>query len=379
MEWVKLCDVAEVIMGQSPKSEYCNDNKEGLPFYQGVSDFGEIFPVPAKYCTEPKKMAEIDDILIGVRAPVGDLNISNSKCCIGRGVAAIRANEKFISKKYLFYFLKTQKQYFEINSTGSTFKAINKSVLSETLVPIIGINKQKIIEHILDRIENIIRKRKEQILSYDDLIESLLKNILNNPNNNKVDLEKFLEDITAGKSLAGKEKSNFKVLKTSCVFTGHFDENEWKYLPKDYIPQEKHIIKEGDILVSRMNTSELVGASVYVYKDYEDLTVPDRLWILKLKNNISGIYLWKFFQTNFYRNQIQNISTGTSGSMKNISQKNFRKLEIIYPPIELQNKFADYVIKIEEEKKKLNSSLKELEDLFDALMQEAFSGNLFKD
>lgn len=377
MEWVRLGDITEILDNRRvPLNNEERSKISNLKLYpycgaNGIIDYIDEF------------IFDEDEEIICVAEDGGAWGylqkcsyIMKEKCWVNNHAHVLKAKSNFNSK-FLNYYL----NYKDLSNhiTGTTRGKLTQKEVKNILIPNFKLEKQNIIVNFLSRIETLIRNRKEQILSYDDLIESLLKNILNNPNNNKVDLEKFLEDITAGKSLAGKEKSNFKVLKTSCVFTGHFDENEWKYLPKDYIPQEKHIIKEGDILVSRMNTSELVGASVYVYKDYEDLTVPDRLWILKLKNNISRIYLWKFFQTNFYRNQIQNISTGTSGSMKNISQKNFRKLEIIYPPIELQNKFAEYVIKIEEEKKKLNSSLKELEDLFDALMQDAFSGNLFKD
>lgn len=379
MEWVKLCDVAEVIMGQSPNSEYCNDNKEGLPFYQGVSDFGEIFPVPTKYCTEPKKIAEIDDILIGVRAPVGDLNISNSNCCIGRGVAAIRANEKFISKKYLFYFLKTQKQYFEINSTGSTFKAINKSVLSETLVPIIDINKQKIIEDMLDRVENIIRKRKEQIQAYDDLIESLFSNITTFEN--EVILKKLIK-VNPSKNEVKKLDDNLLVsfvpmedVSENCeLFLNH--EKKIKDVYKGFT-----YFRDNDVVVAKITPCFENGKGALMKglkngigfgtTEFHVLRISD----LKKVNPIWLFYLTRSKKFRLY-GELQ--MTGSAGQ-KRISKSFIENYKINLPPIELQNKFAEYVIKIEEEKKKLNSSLAELETLFDALMQEAFSGNLFKD
>ena len=377
MEWVKLCDVAEVIMGQSPKSEYCNDNKEGLPFYQGVSDFGEIFPVPTKYCTEPKKIAEIDDILIGVRAPVGDLNISNSNCCIGRGVAAIRANEKFISKKYLFYFLKTQKQYFEINSTGSTFKAINKSVLSETLVPIIDINKQKIIEDMLDRIENIIRKRKEQIQAYDDLIESLF---LSSIDNSKYELIKINDLILEKpKRLSKDNTSSISYFDISSIDNLKNVIKEEKIITEvsDRPGRAKQILEKNDILLSNVRPN----LKNIAYFDFNNtcLAIGSTGFTI-LRSDIKRInprFLFYSVLTEEFTEKLLINSTGASYPA--VKEEIVRDQTIKVPPIELQNKFADYVIKIEEEKKKLNSSLKELEDLFDALMQEAFSGNLFKD
>jgi type I restriction enzyme S subunit len=89
-EIVKLKEIAVIIMGQSPKSEFYNTNREGLPFFQGCSEFGALRPVPKKWCTKPLKIAYKDDILMSVRAPVGALNIADRKCIVGRGLCAIR-------------------------------------------------------------------------------------------------------------------------------------------------------------------------------------------------------------------------------------------------------------------------------------------------
>src|SRR3989344_5980641 len=88
---VKLGDIADLNMGQSPKSEFYNDHGEGLPFFQGVTDFGERVPEETMYCSKPTKVVEPGDVLISVRAPVGDVNIAEKKSCIGRGVAGVRA------------------------------------------------------------------------------------------------------------------------------------------------------------------------------------------------------------------------------------------------------------------------------------------------
>src|SRR3989337_815218 len=88
--WTRLGEVSEIILGQSPPSSTYNKNGNGLPFYQGKLEFGNIYPTPQKWCTAPKKIAEKEDVLISVRAPVGPTNISPERCCIGRGLAAIR-------------------------------------------------------------------------------------------------------------------------------------------------------------------------------------------------------------------------------------------------------------------------------------------------
>ncbi len=121
----KLGEFFEIIMGQSPKGESYNENKEGIIFYQGRSDFGVRFPTERIYTTEPTRFAEKFDTLISVRAPVGDLNIALERCCLGRGLGAIR------SKYFSFAFYTAKSLVSEIKSfqSGTVFDAINKKDL----------------------------------------------------------------------------------------------------------------------------------------------------------------------------------------------------------------------------------------------------------
>jgi type I restriction enzyme S subunit len=177
-EEVLLKDITDIIMGQSPPSSTYNTNKVGLPFYQGKKEFGDLFPTPEKYCSEPKKIAESNDILISVRAPVGPTNICKEKSCIGRGLAAIRTKEK-IKKYYLFYYLK----YFVFNliekSTGTTFNAISKDTLEGFKVSLFSLlEQQQIIQEIKSRLSvcDKVEKTVEQNLSkIEYLRQSILK------------------------------------------------------------------------------------------------------------------------------------------------------------------------------------------------------------
>ena len=103
----KLKEICTITMGQSPDSKTYNSKKNGLPFFQGNADFGEKYPTARVYCSEPKKIAESNDILISVRAPIGALNFSKEQCCIGRGLASLRVKENDLcGKEYLYAFLK---------------------------------------------------------------------------------------------------------------------------------------------------------------------------------------------------------------------------------------------------------------------------------
>ena len=170
MEYKKLKGVAIINMGQSPDSSSYNEDGEGVPFFQGKADFGDINPVVRMYTSSPKKLAEESDILMSVRAPVGDVNIADRECCIGRGLCAIRA-DKCINNKFLYYYLITRKEELNSMATGSTFKAINKSILESINVPMLALETQNKVADILDKSKELIDKRKAQIEALDELVK----------------------------------------------------------------------------------------------------------------------------------------------------------------------------------------------------------------
>lgn len=125
--WVvrKLSETCAIVMGQSPKSEYYNSIGEGLPFHQGVTDFGNRFPIDTNYCTKPQRIAEAGDILFSVRAPVGRINVTTKKIVIGRGLCAIRNNGSY--QNFTFHQLKDKFQEEDSMGGGTIFKAVTKS------------------------------------------------------------------------------------------------------------------------------------------------------------------------------------------------------------------------------------------------------------
>jgi len=131
---VKLGDVANVISGQSPEGKFYNDSKEGLAFYQGKTEFGERYiGKPKKWTTQVTKTAEAEDILMSVRAPVGPVNIASETICIGRGLAAIRANSA--SQKYLFHILKSMESTITGNG-GAVFDSISRTQIEGIEFPL---------------------------------------------------------------------------------------------------------------------------------------------------------------------------------------------------------------------------------------------------
>ena len=120
----KLTDICHLTMGQSPKSEFYNETGEGLPFHQGVSDFGERFPTDRLFCTVEGRIAEPGDILFSVRAPVGRMNIADKKIIIGRGLSAIRHNDG--CQAFLWEQLRNRFTEDDMMGNGAIFAAVTK-------------------------------------------------------------------------------------------------------------------------------------------------------------------------------------------------------------------------------------------------------------
>jgi len=156
----------KIIMGSSPPSSTYNAKKIGIPFLQGNAEFGSIYPSPIKYCSSPQKITDKGNILISVRAPVGDINLADQEYCIGRGVASIQPKNNFFNLNFLFYFLKFNKRCFEKASLGSTFKAIRREEVDNFKVTKPNISEQQKIAEILSTVDekiNVEKKRKEKL------------------------------------------------------------------------------------------------------------------------------------------------------------------------------------------------------------------------
>lgn len=169
---MKLKDCCTIIAGQSPESKYYNTDGIGIPFFQGKADFGELYPTVRVYCSQPTKIAEKDDILLSVRAPVGATNLAPGKVCIGRGLTAIRPCSN-LKLKYLLYFFRYFQAQLQTKGTGTTFKAITQSIVKNIELPVPPLSEQKRIvariEELFSELDNgveTLKKTKQQLAVY---------------------------------------------------------------------------------------------------------------------------------------------------------------------------------------------------------------------
>lgn len=186
----RLTDFCTLTMGQSPKSKFYNNIKEGLPFHQGVKDYGERFPSDETYSTEGKRLAEKDDVLFSVRAPVGRLNIAKNEIILGRGLASIRMNNSN-HFGFLFYALKTRFTEDDIIGDGTVYKSVNKSDLQNLKFLISSEQLIKDFNHIVKPSDEKYLNNFNENQNLTELRDTLLPKLISG----EVRLKEFKEEI----------------------------------------------------------------------------------------------------------------------------------------------------------------------------------------
>lgn len=177
--WTKgiLSDIADITMGQSPSGSSYNEDGIGTIFFQGRAEFGFRFPSVRLYTTEPKRMACKNDTLMSVRAPVGDLNVAHTDCCIGRGLAAIHSKKNHQSfVLYTIFSLKKQLDVF--NGEGTVFGSINRKALNDMPILIPNIEHIKEFEKIVAPMDAKIRNNYDEICRLQEIRDSLLPRLM---------------------------------------------------------------------------------------------------------------------------------------------------------------------------------------------------------
>ena len=264
--------------------------------------------------------------------------------------------------EYLYYVVRNM--HLEKYFTGATIPHIYFKDYKEEEFNLDSLDKQAEIISILKKCEGIINARKQEIQQLENLVKArfveMFGDIKLNPNKYQMcKIKELLKSCEAGWSGNGtqraKKENEVAVLKVSAVTKGYFIPDECKVLD-DQKNIKKYIFPEkGDLIFSRANTREMVGATAIIAEDYPDLILPDKLWKIKFKENVNVFYMKYVLSSKCIRERFSAASTGTSGSMFNVSMEKFKSIEIPVAPFELQNQFAEFVCAIDKLKLLENS------------------------
>ena len=378
MEFITLKDVCKINMGQSPESSSYNDNSEGIPFFQGNADFGERYPSTRVWCNAPTKVANAGDILISVRAPIGALNYAKEECCIGRGLAAITPNTDKVSSEFIYWLLKGKNSELNSKGTGSTFKAIGRKVLEETLVPNYGFEQQHACATNLEKAHAIIQKRKQELLLLDDLIKARFVELFGTyPNNEKGwvtgTIRDLVNEVRYGSSRKAAEGCSGKypyLRMNNITYGGELDLTDTKTIDIPDEELDKCTVRRGDLLFNRTNSKELVGKTC-VYNRDEVMVLAGFVVRVRLNDRALPEFVSAFMNTDFSKQMLLGMCKAAIGQA-NINAQELQNIGIYIPPIEVQQDFVYFKEQVDKSKVAVQKSLDETQVLFDSLMQKYF-------
>lgn len=388
MSWplVELGAIANFINGYAFKPAHWELEGKPIIRIQNLTDPTKPFnysqmDVPEKYHVTN------GDLLVSWSATLDIFEWNRDDALLNQHIFKVEPDSERIDKDYLRYALRDAISAMLKFTRGSTMKHVNRGDFLGTKIPLPPLATQKKIAAVLEKADQLRKDCKLLEQELNSLTQSVFIDMFGDPVTNpkgweKSPLSSITEDFLGGKSLVAADDDNTefinRVLKISAVTSGEFKPTESKPLPNDYQPQDEHFVQVQDLLFSRANTTELVGATSMVFEEYKNLLLPDKLWrfIWNKEKPVSAVFIWQQLCGEAVRKEISKLSSGSGGSMKNISKGKLKTLPVILPPVELQEKFERIYMKLRAELQNNKQQIQSSEQAFNSLMQKAFKGEL---
>jgi len=292
-----------------------------------------------------------------------------------------------VHPQYLRQLLVTDRFHAQFMKTvagvGGSLLRARPSRVAAINIQLPPLPEQRRIADILDQANAVRAKRREALAQMQALTQSMFLDMFGDPETNPrrwavSPVSEYVASFQGGRSIEAdpdsKAPARNRLLKVSAVTTMAFLPGEAKPAPDWYEPPAGHFVRPGDLLFSRANTSALVGAVALVDQTPNNLLLPDKLWrfVWREPMLVEPLFIWALFQTASFRRKIVSRATGTSGSMKNISQEKLMGIRSILPPLALQRQFARHLARAQELRLRMAESTRQLDVLLASLQYRAF-------
>jgi type I restriction enzyme S subunit len=351
-------------MGQSPPSSTYNEEGKGLPFFQGVKDFGRIYPSKRVYCTaNTRKIAEADDVLLSVRAPVGEVNIASERCIIGRGIAALRVKTRNRSdQRFLYYLMLFNKKIWRQLHSGTTFEEITSEDIEnlEVFIPENILERHKIAE-ILGSFDDKIELNYEMNKTLEAIAQAIFKNWF-------VEFEPFKDELVYNEELGKRIPKDWKVGKLEDVLSviesgyrptggvsnvksgipsigaehimglGKFNYSKIKYVPNDFFEKmERGKVRNGDVLLYK--DGAYIGRKTYFDYNFpfDKCCVNEHVFILRTNELVTPKYLYFWLDQKWVTNILINMSL--TSAQPGLNQQSLKTVPILIPEKQVVQRF----------------------------------------
>lgn len=386
----KLGEVCTIVSGSTPKTSvtsYWDGNIKWITPAELNEDTFYIMDSVRHITEEGKEKTGLSylptgTVILSSRAPIGKTAIAGCEMCCNQGFKNLICSD-VIYNEYLYFFLKSKTDYLNSLGRGATFKEISKSIVESIEIPLPEVNQQKEIAEKFKKLEQLISLRKQQLAKLDELVKARFVEMFGDPDQNPkgwplVSVTEIIRDKASNgffaKRDAYKDDGNVQILGVSNVVNRMYSNT--KELPRTNATQaekEKYSVKYGDMLFCRSSlVADGIGKASIVAKG----TFPNVLFechVIRLSLDLQKCvpeFVQVLSTTPFFRRQI--IAQSKTATMTTIGQDGILKSSVVLPPIDLQNQFAAFVERVDQQKQIVQQSLEKLELMKKALMQEYF-------
>ena len=378
----KLGDICEIVSGSTPKTsieEYWDGDIKWITPAEINDDTYIVTDSVRKITDLGAKKTGLSPfpegtVILSSRAPIGKVAIAGCAMCCNQGFKNLICSEKILNK-YLYWFLKGNTSFLNSLGRGATFKEISKSIVSQIEINVPDIEYQEEAVDILEKVSEVIARRKRELSALDDLIKArfveLFGNMITNHNGWENVLLGEVCDVRDGTHDSPQYYSEGYPLVTSKNVTGgKIDFTDCSLIcEEDYNKiNQRSKVDYGDILMPMIGT---VGNPIIVNID-EKFAIKN-VALIKFRDNsvVINSFIKALLESDYFDRAV--ISKVRGGTQKFISLGDIRKLEIYLPPISMQEQFADFVHQVDKSKVAVQKALDETQMLFDSLMQKYFA------
>ena len=380
----RLDQVCEIAMGQAPSGVAYNDEQEGWPLIAGAGDFGDLYPSPKKYTREASRVSKAGDIVLGIRASIGEKVLADGEYCLGRGVAGFRAGKE-MNSRYLWHWLTQIQPELASKARGATFLQVNKNDIAELQIALPPLPEQRRIAAILDQADALRAKRREALAQLDSLTQSIFIEMFGDPSLSTPDFPVFALDALLASPLQNgayypKEvysDDGVEMVHMSDAFNGIVKRGALKRVNCGDRDIGKYGLSNSDILIARRSlTYDGAAKPCRVPVAGEPLIFESSF--IRVSPNLAKVsteYLFRYLENERVRkNHIRPYVT--QSTISGINQSNLERVSVIVPPLVLQQTFATRIQAVESLKTTHRAALAELDALFASLQHRAFAGTL---
>jgi type I restriction enzyme S subunit len=354
----RLDAVCEITMGQAPDGESYNTDDDGLPLIAGAGDFGEKHPVPKKFTNAPGKVCALGDIVLGIRASIGEKVIADRDYCLGRGVAGLRPKSGLHSR-YLWHWLTQAAPVLTAKARGATFKQVNRDDIGVLRIDVPPLPEQQRIAEILDKADALRAKRRAALAQLDTLTQSIFLDMFGDPVLNP---RRWPQDTleTLFHFTTGKLDSNAAVVSGQYPF---FTCSREDFRIDTFAFDCEALLLAGNNAIADYSVKHYKGK----FNAYQ------RTYVITLRDERNS-YEYSRFVLEHRLAELKRISKGTG--TKYLTLELLNRIRVPVPPQELQGEFARRVGALENPRMAQRVALAELEGLFTSLQHRAFRGEL---